>query len=79
MILNSKSSPAKANLHKCRGHADDAGVSPPTAEVCRHHHKHRRALEHVPNLGGRCWKMWQIKPAKLLDKIRKTFGQNPPK
>ena len=22
--------------------------------------------------------MWQIKPAKILDKIRKTFGQNPP-
>ena len=22
--------------------------------------------------------MWQIKPAKLLEKIRQTFGQNPP-
>ena len=25
---------------------------------------------------GYSMRMWQIKPVKLLDKIRKTFGQN---
>ena len=46
----------KFNLHKGGGHRDDTGIAPPTAEVCGHHHKHRRTLKHLPNL----W--WQNEP-----------------